>query len=328
MSTTRTVILLFGLTAEALAAPPSARPLFDEGKALYQAGRHLAALRRFHRAAELEPRASTQLMMARCYRKLLRPELALHHFERHLVLSALEHTGPSPHQAEVSSQIKALKELVVAVRRAEAALDAGRFAEALSLFRALPADAWPRVQRGLAHCHAGLGERDRARELTTKLTSELRSWRDAWEQRPPDQERVKAMLEELSALEARLRTPAPNPAVPSTALAPPAGARPAPVDAPRPRRRLWLVLGIGGAALALGSEALAWASYSKATSYFEHEPEYGRYRSLTIAGHVTAGVMAGAAVASFVLYHRSGRAPALAALPLRGGGLLSAAGRF
>lgn len=327
MSTTRSLLLLLGLTAEALATPPSARQLFDEGKALYQESRHLPALRRFHRAAALEPRASTHLMMARCYRKLERPELALHHYERHLVLSALERTGASPYQAEVTAQIKALKELVLGVRRAEAALDARRFAEALALFRAVPDAAWPRVRRGLALCHAGLGERDRARELGATLTTDLRRWRDAWENRAPDQDRVKAMLDELAALEARPRTPAP-----ATTAAPLAAASPAPIapaDLPRPRRRLWLALGIGAAGLALAAEAMAWASYRKATDYYEHEPAYDRYRSLTIAGHVAAGVTAGAAVASFLLYHRSGRrAPALAALPLEGGALLSAAGQF
>ena len=91
----------------------------------------------------------------------------------------------------------------------------------------------------------------------------------------------------------------------------------------RRRSKLWLVAWISSLVLAGGMEAMGIAYQVEASTHFEETPRHLKARDISIAGHVTAGVLAAAAVTTFVLWLNSGKPEAP---PGSTGALVPAAG--
>lgn len=324
------IVALVALVA-ALVQPPEARAddaakarqLFQRGKRHYGERDYVVALQHLKQALALVQRSSVVLMVARCYHKLDRPDRALQSFEQYQTLWRKAHPGkPSPHRGEVRSQLKALRTVVNLVRQGEQLHAQPR--AALALYKtALGLSPWARIYRNMAQCQLALGQPELARSSVKAAVGYWERYRIRWTSRhpgrpPPDQQELQRALASLKQLEQRIqRQPhaAPRPAPPAVAqvrVAPAVRAgvvHPAPSPAPRdtPRSTLWLALGITTAALAVGAETWAWVSYAEATNYHDNQPEYGTFRSMTVAGHVVAGVMAVGSGVSFYLWYRSGK---------------------
>ncbi len=318
--------------------------MFLDGKKHYRAKRYLEALRSFQQARSVSDRPSIVMMIANCYRQLQHPDRALAHYREYLAgWRRANHQKPSPYQQVVESHISHMKTIVELVRRGEALLQEGNPAAALPVFQAAnQQNSWPRIRVGIALCHKQLGQRSRALTVIDATLAERRKVLSDWKQDhpnhlPTDHEQIERTIDRLEQLRRSVDSGAATPgqAEPSRqpALATPAAQDP-PGEQPAGRSVLWLATGIATAALAVGFEVGAWVSYSQANQHFTHEPEYDTYRSLTIAGHVLAGVCAAAAGTSFVLYYMSGPDEAAASQarlwiqPTAGGATVSGALRF
>ena len=326
--------IVLALTLLALLAPAAARAgdaatakrLFLEGKSHFGNRSYVEALHSFQAALREVKRSSVIIMVARTYRNLDQPDRALSHYKMYRVAWKEENpSATSLHRAEVKNQISRLQTILDLVRRGEA-LQKIQPAAALALFQtALGMSPWPRIYYGMAQCHLELNQPHKAQSPLKAALGYWERYRVNWTSRhpkmdAPDQAEVQQRIAELKKLERQIQASAAGASRPSPrgAQEPAEGGTPPgpnkqtspepPRDGPRPGK-LWLALGITAAALAVTSEALAWAGYSKATDYHDNEPEYGTYRNLTIVGHVVAGTMAAASAVSFYLYFRSGKRP-------------------
>lgn len=345
----RTLCLVFTLLLSAASARADdatrARRLFVAGKSHFGNRSYVEALHSFQGALKLVKRSSVVIMVARTYRNLDQPHRALSHYKMyHEVWKAENPSAASPHRAEVRNQISKLQTILDLVRRGEA-LQKAQPAAALALFQtALGMSPWPRIYSGMAACHLGQNQPQKALSPLKAALGYWERYRVNWSSRhpneaAPDHAEVQRRMVALKKLEQAIQAAAARRADTSPGPAQrPAEQRPAtrpgepprlasPPVTPRPSR-LWLVLGITAAALAVTAETLAWVSYGEATDYHENEPEYDSYRNLTIAGHVLAGTMAAASAVSFYLYYRSGKPGPASVMVMPGPGGWAVAGRF
>lgn len=332
-------LVMLSLVAMTARADPAggqgeAKKLFFQGKQHYDDRHYAEALAIFQQALRLTRRSSIILMVARCYRRLQRVDRALAYFEQYLQAWSREgHEGKSRHRAEVKHQIDNLRTIVDLVQRARALGKKGQHRAALSLLEAaLRLSPWAQIHGEMARCHQHLGSSHRALSSLKVAMGYWEGYQINWTSRhphtqPPDHQHARRQIARLRDLERAIRGKA------VAAGSPPGHVKQDEREASRTSpSMLWLSLGITSAVLVVGAEVMAWVAYSEATDYYEWDPEYSRYRSLTVAGHVTAGAMAVASGLCFYLYHRSGRkttaprASVLLLVPAPGG--LLATGRF
>ena len=344
------VLLLLPSTVRAL-PEEKARDLFGQGKIAYNEARYPEALASFKGALKLVHRASLLLMTARTYRRLNRADKALTYYESYKSVWRQENPGkPSPHAAEVAEQLGKLAKTTRLVDEAEAHLREGMELEALATLNlALKGSSWPRIYAVLARCYLALDRPDKAHASLKVALGYWEGFRLGWKTRnpgsvAPDDEHAASRVTALKALEQAIQQhgkptepatqePAPAPTPPPAHGPDPPVKEPAPEAQPGQRSTMLLGLGITAIALAVASEALAWAAYAEAPSHFEWEDNYTKYRNLYVAGHVTAAAMAITSGVLFYFWYKSGEpvpahAAALSVLPLPGGAAVTGGFRF
>lgn len=100
------------------------------------------------------------------------------------------------------------------------------------------------------------------------------------------------------------------------------------------RSNAWLAATISSAALALGFEVAAWIGYSQMGGLSSGDGRYGTFETLTLTGHILAGVFAAATGFGYYMFHRSGRpaerasSPSIAIVPARDRVVISGAITF
>ncbi len=290
------VLILSAAPAAALADGPAgskekAKASFREGQTLYRLGRFDKALAAFKEAAKHTKHPSVTINMAQCHRNLGNKKKAVFFYKLYVSQWRRAYPGkPVPHQGEVDGHINKLQ---AAIKRAE---EYARRAVKPGLIKV---EGWlvDRAQilvdddpRGVWPVSRPIPVKPGRREIRV-VAAGYYPWRAEVKIKEGETRVVSVNL---------LRIPE------------------------RTRSKLWLVAWISSLAVAGGMEAMGIAYQLEANTHFEETPRHLKARDTSIAGHVTAGVMAAVAVTSFVLWLRSGEVEAPpssagALTPLTGG---------
>ncbi len=291
----RLLVVLALTLASAMAAADQpdhkadARAAFKRGQALYRLGKFEQALSAFQQAARRIKHPSVTINMAQCHRNMGNRKQALFFYKLYVSQWRRTYPGkPVPHEDEVNGHIARLR---AAIKRAE------EFARRAVKPGLIKVEGWlvDRAQvlidddpRGVWPVKRPIPVKPGKREVRVEAEGYY-TWRAEVQIKEGETRVVTVNL---------LRVPE------------------------RTRSRLWLAVWIGSLVVAGGMEAMGIAYQLEANSHFEETPSYLKARDTSIAGHVTAGVMAAVAVTSFVLWLRSGEVEA----PISTGGLAPLSG--
>lgn len=286
---TSLVLLILTCSLRLEAQQPDARYLFIRGNEALAAGRRHEALTLFLRSLELARRPSTLLNIAQCYRLLDFPEHAMSYYKRYLTSHA-DPSVPIPYLAEVQGHVSRLqvqRDLLVEARQHQregahaAAIEQLRLAQQLT--------RWPGLGLLLARSHLALHDDALAlryaRSALSAYAFHLRQWREAGA--PP--QHVTKGADAARRLVQRLETSRTAAAAPPQ---PPKTKKTKNKKKSPARSRVWLVTAIAAGALALAAEVTALVYYRRANQLRTDDPDFDKCKSITIAGHVSAGALA------------------------------------
>lgn len=286
-----------------------ARALFVRGNQALSAGRRHEALVLFLRSLELTRRPSTLLNIAQCYRLLQFPEQALLYYQRY-VESNPDPSAPVKYEAEVNRYIVELRTQTGLLAEARAQQRAGDHAAAIvRLNRLRKLTNWPGVALSLAQSYAALNDTAHAmtfaRAALAGYQFHLGRWREAGAGPAPGHvvtgaKLARRLVRRLQPVEPATRPPPlePERSVPPERPGPPQDA----ARGAKPRSKAWLITAVVAGALALTAEIVAIVFYRKADRLRTDNPDFDTYRSVVIAGHVSAGVLAALSVTGVVLH--------------------------
>ena len=254
-----------------------ARASFVKGQTLYRQGKFAQALAAFREATRQTKHPSITINMAQCHRNLGRAKEAIFFYRLYISQWRRTYPGrPVPHEGEVKEHIIKLE---AAIKQKAATRPPTVKPGLIMVSGALAERAQVLVDdapRGVWPMTRPISVQPGLREVRV-LAEGYFPWRETVQIRAGEKREVKVDLKRI----------------------------------PEPRRsRVWLVAWISTLALAGGMEALGIAYQVEANGQFSQTPDHLTARNISIAGHVTAGVLAAAAVTSFVLWLNSGKVEA------------------